>query len=171
MVYGTGTHVRNWRSGSGYSGRTTSQTLVGSLANPPVKRSVLKPLLWLLLVFVVFGTAIRSVSETILQPATVSSPAPIIDGPRAKVSRKRTMPTRPVVTPEQRQRSLVVFAGVGLALAALIVWRIVSAIRFNHGPYPILLRVWQSSFMCRACGAVFQPANAEQIMLQRGAGS
>ncbi len=170
MVYGTSTHVRNWRSGSGYSGKTTSQTLVGSLANPPAKRSVIKPLLWLLLVCVMFGTAIRSSAVTLLNPTAVSTPAPIVDGPRAKSIRKRAVPTRAAMTPAQTQRAIDIAAAIGTALVGLVVWQFIAAIRFNNRRYPALLRAWQSSFMCRACGDVFQPANAEQIMLQSNAG-
>ena len=94
-----------------------------------------------------------------------------MDGPRVKATRKRPVQARTALTPEQTQRAPVAFAAVGAALAVFLVWSLFAAAKFNLKRYPGLLRIWQSSFICRPCGAVFQPANAEQIMLHSNAES
>lgn len=151
MVYGTGTTIRNWRSRSGYSGSTTSQSIVGSLANPPVKRSIVRPLLWLLLVWFFFGWAFALQFERLSINNPGRGPAPIVDGPKAQRHR-RSAPVNPspVLPKEQKEHSdegLLAITLMGAGLSALFLSRFVRALRFNRSAYPQLFQSWQLSFL------------------------
>ncbi len=158
MVYGTGTHVRNWRSRSGYAGTTTSQTLVGGLASPPERRSVLWPLMILLVLSGVFA---------VLQGFTRDEQGVNARARAAAVSRRASARHRGAVlsVPPVADQSAftdgqwgtvaefvgVVWVGTGLLLGALVV----RAIWFNWRVYPGAFAQWSHSFMCRGCGTVF----------------
>ena len=157
MVYGTGTHVRNWRSRSGYSGSTVTQSIVGSLATPPLKRSVLKPLFWLFVLWVFLGGPITFAAHRLVTGTSLSGPAPIVNGPLYHSSHRSRVPRTPVVTREQSERQILIAAAVGATVSALLVWRAAAALKFNRLNFPRLLHNWQSGFMCRGCGAIFYP--------------
>ena len=156
MVYGTGTHVRNWRSRSGYSGSTVSQSIVGTLATPPLKRSVLKPLFWLLVLWVFLGSPITFAVNKLIINTPQSTLAPIVDGPNHSLHKGRTK-RAPGTTREESERQVLIAAAVLAALSAVLVWRSVAALKFNRSDFPRQLRNWQSGFMCRGCGAIFHP--------------
>ena len=163
MVYGTGTHVRNWRSRSGYGGSTVSQSIVGSLATPPLKRSVLKPLFWLLLLWVFFGGPITFAANRLVIGTPLSGPAPIVNGPLYYSSHKGRMPQTPGITREQKEQQILQAAAVGATLSTLLVWRAAAALKFNQLDFPRLLQSWQSGLMCRGCGVIFHPLQSNAL--------
>ncbi len=155
MVYGTGTHVRNWRSRSGYSGSTVSQSIVGSLATPPLKRSVLKPLLWLLVLWVFVGGPITFAAQRLVSGTSLSVPAPIVNGPLYHPSHRGRLPRTTGISREQSEQLTLIAATVGTAISALLIWRAAAALKFNRLNFPRLLQSWQSAFLCRGCGMIF----------------
>ena len=163
MVYGTGTHVRNWRSRSGYSGSTVSQSIVGSLATPPLKRSVLKPLFWLFVLWAFLGGPVTFAAHRLVTGTSLPSPAPIVNGPLYRSSHKGRMSRTPGVTREQSEQQILIAAAVGATVSALLVWRAAAALKFNRLDFPRLLQSWQSGFMCRGCGAIFHPQQPDAL--------
>ena len=156
MVYGSGTHVRNWRSRSGYRGSTFSQSIVGSMAAPPLKRSVFKPLFWLLILWIFLGGPISLTVHRLLTDTPQAGSAPVVTGSLHPSRRGRTQHS-PVFTRKQSEQQVLVVAAVGAALTFLMLWRLVTALKFNRRDFPKLLIYWQSGFMCRGCGAIFHP--------------
>lgn len=158
MVYGTGTSHRNWTSRSGYRGSTVSQSLVSALANPPRKRSIMKPLLWLVVVWFFFGGAIASTTRGMMSDSDQLHRASIINTRIHRSLRNRPPSThRALLTEDQSREIVLIIAAIGATLSVLLIWRTATAIRFNLGSYSQLLKQWQSAFMCKACGAVFYP--------------
>lgn len=158
MVYGTGTSVRDWHSRSGYRGQTTSQTLVAGMATPPVKRSVLWPLLWLLALLVICGGLRAVVQEEQRMGAQVTTVRR-----SALVPRRGGMVRAPVAAPAsaktdfpwgQVEQVVTLMLWVG-ALAGMAV--LLRAVWFNRRVYPERLAGWSATFLCRGCGTMFQP--------------
>lgn len=171
MVYSAGTSSRNWVSRSGYRGNTLSQSLLAQQANPPVKRSVLKPLFWLLVVWFLLGGAIASTVA-----AFARGPAPVRTVQTGRRARHRqpgygpTLPLPPSANPVQanpraQEQIVLVLGGVGALLGFLLLWRAVAAFRWNRRTFPGLLQQWQMAFMCRDCGALFYPPDAHAVVL------
>ena len=158
MAYGSGTYVRNWRSRSGYRGTTTSQSLIGNLANPPSKRKLWKPLLCLLLVTLWFAPFYVFAWEQMVGSGPSHVPTSIGDSRREHRGQQTQARQMPSVA-ENVQSVLIVLA-FGATLEALTLWWMVRTIRFNRQIYPELLRDWQLRFMCRQCGTVFYPPDA-----------
>ena len=156
MVYGTGTHVRNWRSRSGYRGSTVSQSLVGGLATPPLKRSVLKPAFWPFVVWLFLGGPITfAVHRLTLNPPQAGA-APIVNGPHYALRKGRTKPV-PGIPRDQNEEQVLIAAAIGATGSALLIWHALAALKFNRLEFPRLLHKWESAFMCRGCGAIFHP--------------
>lgn len=160
MVYGTGTSVRDWRSRSGYGGQTTSQTLVAGMATPPVKRSWMWPLVWVLMllsVFVALQEGVRAQQEvaTQVQVPTMSRRAPVQR--RNGVMRAPVVGHASALTSAQWEQvgwvmDVTLWVGVLAGTAVLL-----RAVWFNRRVYPEDLAAWSSSFLCRGCGTVFRP--------------
>ncbi len=163
MAYGSGTYVRNWRSRSGYRGSTVSQSLVGSLASPPIKRSLWKPLVCVFLAALWFTPAFVVAWEQWVIGTAPHATAPILNGTQGHHA--KPIPVRPVPTTADHVESLLIILALGVTLESLIVWWLVRNIRFNRLAYPGLLRSWQLSFMCRQCGTVFYPPDAANIVI------
>jgi len=53
--------------------------------------------------------------------------------------------------------AIVQFIFVILIWAAIMAWGLRSAIRYNKTEWPELARRWNASFLCMACGTIFQP--------------
>ncbi len=167
MVYGAGTSNRNWRSSSGYGGRTVSQNLLAQSANPPLKRSVIKPLLWLLVVWATFGGTIVS---TLSRLTGTQNPMPttlIVDGPKYLAHHRHAAPPRRALGPDASEQILWTVVGIGSALTIFLLWLVISNFRFNRKEYPKLFNQWRLAFMCRDCGSLFYPPDAHSIMLGR----
>ncbi len=155
MVYGTGTSIRDWRSPSGRSGSSISQSIVSRLAAPPIKRSVLKPLLWLLLVGCLFGSALSLQFERLSTPGKARNSAPIVE--RSRVQHRHPGPAADQFSHQEKQngQGLWVIAAPVIAVIALLMWLIIRAVRFNRFVYPQQVERWRLSSMCRSCGAIF----------------
>ena len=170
MVYGTGTHVRNWRSRSGYGGTTTSQTLVGGLASPPERRSVLWPLMILFVlsgVFTVLQTFVRD-----QQGVDARARAAAVSGRAPTRHRHGMLSLQPVTHqsafPDAQWEVIgdgivVVWTGVGVLMGAIAV----RAVWFNRRVYPGAFARWSQSFMCRGCGTVFAAPDSGLTALPR----
>jgi|GEM_PF-6777691 len=169
MAYGSGTYVRNWRSRSGYSGTTVSQSIIGNLASPPVKRSEWKPALALLFVCLMSAPTVAAAwSQWIAGPEQRTTPAPIVDGPKVRHRHARqlmTLQPRSAVVAADHGETLLTMLGIGLALGGLMFWWLTRSIRYNRTVYPQLYRNWQISFMCKQCGAVFYPPDAANLIV------
>ena len=165
MVYSTGTSVRKWRSRSGYSGNTVSQNIIGSLASLPEKKPVFKLCFWLLIVLFFFSWPFASQVDRFSINNLPNRPAPIVDGLKAPHHRRRAVMTQPAMPMEQNNQLLAIPAIIGAGISILLIWRLVRAVRFNRSVYPIQLREWQLSFMCRGCGALFRAPDAEDIVI------
>lgn len=170
MAYASGTYIRNWRSRSGYHGTTVSQSIVGGLASPSVKRPLWKPLLGLIFVGLFLAPGFTTAWNLWIEPPQQrSAPVPIIDGPRARHRPHRAMtvqaPFSPVKTIVADGEALLCVLGFGVAIAGLLLWWLARSIRFNRQVYPQLMRNWQLSFMCRQCGAVFYPPDASSMVV------
>ena len=155
MVYGTGTSIRDWRSPSGRSGSSISQSIVSSLAAPPNKRSVLKPLLWLLLVGSIFGSALSWQFKWLSVPSKAYSPAPIVEGSNNQRRHKRLAANQISHQEKPSDQGLWIITASAIAVSALLTWLIIRAVRFNRFVYPQQVERWRLSSMCRSCGAIF----------------
>lgn len=166
MVWGSGLHVRRWSSGL-WGGHSESQSLVGAQAAPPTKRSVLWPLVFLLLVAGGLVVSLRTM------PAADSSAPVSVRHVGQRAGRRARQPIaaatpRTVWTEQTRmeasERVFVSFAVLAL-LPALLLLR---ALRWNLLGYPRALREWRLLFLCRGCGQVFRaPASYEAGLLSQ----
>jgi len=161
---GVGRNTRSWRSNRGSCGTLVSESQIASRVKPLAPRSVVKPVLmlvvvWLFLAFPivsVFTTALRSAISAVRPAATV--------GATPNGGADSLPDSLPPAQPISLARTLVSFAPpvlVLFGLSAYLVWRAIDARRFNRTAYPRLLADWQSSLICKVCGAVFRPPEAE----------
>lgn len=168
MAYGSGTYVRNWRSRSGYKGTTVSQSIIGSLASPPAKRSVWKPVLGMILVALLLAPTIEMAwYKWIAGEQRRSTAAPIIDGPSVRHRHHSTAAVsaiNPAPIKDPSWTGLLYVLGFCLLLEGVLLWRLVRSARFNWNVHPQLMRNWQLSFLCKQCGAVFYPPDAATII-------
>lgn len=155
MVYGTGTSVRDWKSPSGRSGSSTSQSIVSRLAAPPIRKSVLKRLLWLLLVGCIFGSALSWQFERLSGPNMAHNSAPIVEGSKDRHRHKGSAADQFSRQEKQNDQGLWVIAASAIAVIALLMWLIIRAVRFNRFVYPQQVERWRLFSMCRSCGAIF----------------
>lgn len=157
MVHESGTYVRNWRSRSGYFGTTVSQSLVGMSATPPRKRRVWLPLFLFLFTTLWFGWIFVLVLQGTLESQSSShSTAIIVDGKHGpQQSPAQANPGRPSIL--ERLESILVVTGMNVLIEGPLLWWLFRNLRFNRQVFPRLLETWQSQFMCRQCGLVFQP--------------
>jgi hypothetical protein len=151
---GAGGKTGSWRSNRGSCGTPVSEAQIADRAKPPARRSVVKPGLLLVLVWLFLGVPIVSVMTTAL---------------RAAVSHTQTAAANaspdslPPAQPASLARTLVSFAPpvlVLLGVSGYLGWRVIDARRFNRTAYPRLLADWQASSICKVCGAVFRPSEA-----------
>jgi hypothetical protein len=166
---GVGSNPRGWRSNRGSCGMPISEGQIASRAKPPVRRSVAQSVLMLVVVWLFLGFPIVSVLTTALRSAA-SPMRPAVTG-GAPPNRGNQTPSAdsppdslPPAQPISLARTLVSFAPpvlVLLGLSAYLVWRAIHARRFNRTAYPRLLADWQSSLICKVCGAVFRSPEAE----------
>jgi hypothetical protein len=150
---GRGRNTRGWRSNRGSCGTPISESQIASRVKPPARRSVAKLVLMLVVVWLFLGFPIVSVFTTALRSAvshTQAAPA--------------SADSLPAAQPISLARTLVSFTPpvlVLLGLSAFLGWQAIQARRFNRTAYPKLLADWQSSLICKVCGAVFRPPEAE----------
>lgn len=72
------------------------------------------------------------------------------------------MPPVPFVVVDMLQMPNAKGAMINFVVAMLIwveimLWGLLSAIRYNNSQWPELIRHWRAAFMCRACGTMFNP--------------
>ncbi|HEY6351196.1 MAG TPA: hypothetical protein VI636_17470 [Candidatus Angelobacter sp.] len=137
--------------GGFYLHRGTSQSRLSQMAAPPRKRSYLKVTLLWLVGFFLAGGAISLIRPQLLgeKHQKIYGSAPVERG--AVVARQ---------VPPDIDTTIGNVLLVGLfVLLAILLWRVH---RYNRKRYPAVLQRWNSSFMCRRCGAVtemqFQPS-------------
>jgi len=156
MAYGGGTYVGRWRSRSGYHGTTVSQSFIGSLANPPAKRQLWKPLFCLAVVTLWF-LPFLTINYEWLFGRSVQTPSRMVNSSREYLGRQTAITQRPPVA--ERVETLLAVLVLGAILEALMVWWLLRTLRFNRDVYPGLLHHWQLGFLCRRCGWVYYSAD------------
>lgn len=154
MAYGGGTYVGRWRSRSGYRGTTVAQSFIGSLASPPVKRQLWKPLLCLAVVTLWF-LPFLTINYEWLFDRTVQTPSHMVNSSREYPGRQTAITQRPPLA--ERVEALLAVLVLGAILGALMVWWLIQTLRFNRDIYPDLLHYWQLGFLCRRCGLKYYP--------------
>jgi len=157
MAYGGGTYVGQWRSRSGYRGTTISQNFIGSLASPPIRRQLWKPLLCLMLVTLWF-TPFLMINYEWMFGNVAQTPSRVVNSSREDTERQAAILRRPPLA--ERVQTLLAVLALGASLEAPVVWWLIRTIRFNREVYPGLLHHWQIGFLCRRCGVVFYPQDA-----------
>jgi len=148
---GAGGNTRSWRSNRGSCGTPASEAQIASRVTPPARRSVIKPALLLVVVWLFLGVPIVSVMTTALRAAVAHTPTPVDSAPDAL----------PPAQPASLARTLVSFTPpvlVLLGVSGYLGWRMNHARRFNRTAYPRLLADWQASSICKVCGTVFRPS-------------
>lgn len=165
MVYGTGTYTRNWRSSSGYSGSTVSQSIVSGLANPPVQMSVARPVILFVLLWLFMGTAVYTLLILPANRPPEVHHAEIIDGRTHRVIHRATAPVSSPASQKNAAESVLLGPAVfTLCFSVILVLRIIRANRFNSNHYPLQFLEWQSSFLCKACGTRFLPPDRRPLV-------
>ncbi len=190
MVHASGLSSSDWkthrRSGRHSIGKRTYQTTLSRLTSPPAKRPyaglLIVSLLMLGLALISFrsdalltfpkGQILSTPSHTAssvkvyrhghysrsVQSGSVSSPL-ALNAPSLSRSQLGNRPS---------DRSIlagILFLLGGSTFGALVYRRY----RFNHDCWPEQIQEWNDAFMCRACGATFQPHNREAFALDDNA--
>ncbi|HEX4650076.1 MAG TPA: hypothetical protein VH250_01110, partial [Granulicella sp.] len=139
----------------GSCGTPVSEAQIASRARPPVRSSVVRPVLLLVMLWLFLGVPIVSVMVTALRTAISHAHAATVPLPPDSL---------PPAQPPSVARTLVSFAPpvlVLLGVSGYLAWRVIAARRFNRTAYPRLLAQWQASLICKVCGAVFRPSDGE----------
>jgi hypothetical protein len=126
--------------GGFYIHRGTRQSRLSQIAAPPRRRSDLRvALLWLL------GSCLLAVTISEIRPQALDQAGQNYHGPKQAMHKSGAMTRHP---------STAVDHFVAVALFLLLAILLARVYRHNRYIYPSAIQRWNSSFMCRRCGAI-----------------